>query len=312
MKHGMRLAIAGTMAVVLCLLAELVRSDAGERNGGSPVQAHLLFQNIVGNPDPAAVRNTVRYAGVNQILKAVYGGNRSERLIALDALASCEDAWSVMPYLAALITARDRQVANRSAQSLLVQIARIAAEANSSRGAEVVRGQVEQLARELASTARDLRFDVDLRAAAIEGLRVLQLNTKEAKEDLLDLLDDPDPAISIAVLRLISLPLKNEELMKLAAIASKSDQSNLSGQAAHLLCENAHAHAVEEPSADLVKILRDVLARPQMAADVVVPIAICLKRFPSSTHADLFHLIEKHPDPAVAAYLKSLDDAFAW
>ncbi|MCP4678639.1 MAG: hypothetical protein GY854_24625, partial [Deltaproteobacteria bacterium] len=168
----MRIFLTCVPAVVLIFGALYAHSneDYSAAPLDSRTRARLL--GAVGDPDPSIPHRIASASTPEQIAHALYGRGRTERLIALDAAAYLEPSWSLLSHLAALMGARDRQVASRACESLMIRLA--SRQRKPSADEEVVAGQVEQLGGQLISLARDVRLDVDIRASSIAAIQFLE------------------------------------------------------------------------------------------------------------------------------------------
>ncbi|MCP4605517.1 MAG: hypothetical protein GY847_34185 [Proteobacteria bacterium] len=269
----------------------------------SKVQNPLI--DVQGDPDPLIPHRIARLLTPEQLRSAFYKGTRTERLVALDAAGQLNDSWSVLPYLGALMGARDRQVASRAAQSLVISLTKETQKHVVS--SETVPGQAKQLAEQLLSIARDVRLDLDVRTSSLVGIELLKMQGHTIQPDLSDLLEEDEVVIRRAVLATLEPPIAENILAGLAGMTIGDDNLRLRGQAAALLCENALAHGVEAPSEDLARVLSTVLGNAEVPADGIGPIMGCLARFPARARIDLISLARSHPDPAVEQYWKALN-----
>ena len=300
---------------VLCAIfawtAPLAAKDADKDPcpGLSPAAQHAfaLAEKVT---DPGVRHHLVRLLGSEQLLELFYSESLYCRLVALDAAGVYEqNPWTLLPSLAALMGARDRDTASISARSLLELLTRI--EASPEKSWDVVPGQKKQLMGQLAALASDIRLDVDVRHAAISGYAMILKSQKSLLSDtpwVLSLLEDPYFTVRRAALTTIDLPVAAPLLIKLAELAQEDTDPMTRGQATALLCENAVFHGVRAPSADLTRILKDTLGNTELPADALAPSLACLRRFPVSARTDLIDLALSHPDPALTAFWKELND----
>lgn len=267
------------------------------------LETRILLQSALGDPDPA---NPCRLAAIltfAQLMSAVYTGSRVERLVALDAAGCLDDPWPILPYAAALMGARERPVASRATLLLLDSLSEVAGKPTL----EVVEGQVTQLAGQLLSLARDARIDLDIRASALAGVQLLQVIGNTLKVLPLELLEDSDAVVRSAGLALLEPPIEEPVLIQLAKIVKEDEDFRLRGQAASLLCENALAHGVRVPSADLTAVMESVLGNYQAPADAAAAVLSCLANFPTEARVDLIDLAVGHPDPSVKEFWRALN-----
>lgn len=307
LRQSMLTLLCATIAWTATLAAE--DADKGRCPGLSPAAQHA-FALAEKQTDPGVRHRLVRLLGAKQLLALFYSESLYCRLVALDAAGVYEhDPWSLLPSLAALMGARDRDTASISARSLLEILARI--EATPEKTWDVVPGQKKQLMGQLSALALDIRLDVDIRRAAISGYAMILESQKQPISDkswVLSLLEDPYFTVRRAALTIIDLPVANPLLIKLAELAQEDTDPMTRGQATALLCENAVFHGVSAPSADLTRILKDTLGNTELTADALAPSLACLRRFPVSARTDLIDLALSHPDPALAAFWKELKD----
>jgi hypothetical protein len=258
----------------------------------------------IGNADPGLCHRLAGELSPAQLKNAFYKGSRVARLVALDVAGYTAATWDTLPYLAALMGARDRQVASRAAGSFTRLLADAAHAAPTF--SEVVSGQVERVAGQLASIARDVRLDADVRGAAVAGLFRLSLMGHEIPSNLTELLDDADPAVRRSALALLRLPLDEGNLQKLARLTVDGDDIRLRGQGAALLCENALAHGAKAPSRDLLALLKSVIGDSEMPAGAIGAVLACLKHFRPADRVDLIELARAHPDRSIQDFWKAL------
>lgn len=270
-------------------------------------RARKAILETVGDPDPAGPLRLSERLGSLEIRGAMYGESRTARLLAIDAAAYAEDPWPLLPYLAALMGARDRQTASRAAQSLITALSRV--RNNPINRFEAVPGQARQLADQLKSLAMDARLDLDIRASSLAGVGLLTGYDRAAAMDVaqvLELLKDEDIAVVRAALAAVATPTPARLLSELAGIVVSETDPRLRGQAAALLCENAIAHGAKAPSKDLSKLLSEVLGDASIPGDGIGPILACLARFSADVRADLVDIAMRHPDPAVGKFADGL------
>jgi hypothetical protein len=201
------------------------------------------------------------------------------------------------------MAARERPVASRASLLLLDGLS----EVTGKPAFEMVEGQVTQLAGQLLSLARDARIDLDIRASALVGVQLLQVISNTLKGFPLELLEDSDTVIRSAGLALVEPPIEEPVLIQLAKMVKKDEDFRLRGQAAALLCENALAHGVRVPSADLTAVMESVLGNYEVPAGAVGAVLSCLANFPTEARVDLIDLALGHPDPSVKEFWKTLN-----
>jgi len=270
-----------------------------------PSAGRLLLASV-GDPDPLVPHRIARALGPSALTAAFYRGTRTERLAALDAAASTAlaDPFAVLPSLAALMGARDRQVASRASRALYAQLRRKADRPTAF--SETVPGQLSQLREQLVPLAQDSRLDTDVRGVALIGIGLLEAELPEAGQTwMLELISDPEIAVKRAAITALRPPLDESLLNRLAKTAIADPDLGTRGYAAAMICENALSHGVEEPSADLAELLKNTLENPQIPVDALGGILACITHFKGDRRADLVDLALAHPDPAVAAYWKS-------
>ncbi len=270
-------------------------------------RSRQLLSTIWGNPDPALPHHLARQLGPGQLVAAFYKGSRAERLAALDAAASpasLESPFTVLPSLAALMGAKDRRVAARAARALELLLSH---ETGQPTGfAEVVPGQIAQLRDQLVPLALDRRMAVDVRGMALKGVEMLERRIPEVEQTWMgELLTDSEVAIRRSAVTALRPPLAEALLKALAKIATNDTDPRMRGFAAAMICENALSHGVEEPSKDLVGLLKRILEDRQIPVDTLGGVLACVSHFKGDRRADLIDLILAHPDPAVSGYWKA-------
>ncbi len=304
MSSGMRIFLTCVLSAVLILGAFYARSE--EDFSATPldprIRARLL--RAVGDPDPSLPHRIASASTSEQIARALYGKGRTERLVALDAAAYLEPPWSLLSHLVALMGARDRQVATRACESLMIRLA--SRRRGQDTDAEVVAGQVEQLVEQLISLALDVRLDVDIRASSLAAIQLLEVRGYALKIDMKDLLKDPEVAVRRAALAVVTPPISENLLSGLVKMGTDDEDLSLRGQAAALLCENALEHGAKAPSEDLKRVLEQVLGDAEIPAGGIGAVIACLARFPVESRSDLIDLALGHPDPSVKQFLKAL------
>jgi len=293
-------------AAVAVALAARPAATADSDAPPSPEAARLL-DGVSGIADPSEIRRLSRDVPFDQLVRALYRGTRPQRLIALDVAGHLPDPWPALPYLAAFMGARERCSASRAAASLILALED--ASARPEAGDEIVPRQLEQLSEQLVARAVDRRLDLDLRAAALEGLGLLSEIGGRGAPRVEEAFADPEPAVRGAALALLALPLDDEEIRIAAGMATSERDRLLRGQAAALLCENALSHGVEAPSKDLSSVLAAILGDPESPPGAVASVLGCLARFAPAARVDLVDLALRHPDPAVARYWEDLNTA---
>ncbi|MCP4198051.1 MAG: hypothetical protein GY762_12960 [Proteobacteria bacterium] len=293
-----------------CIVATVILSGALSLSGAEErsleelaLETRALLQSAVGDPDPASPCRLAGRLTFAQLMSAVYSGSRIERLVALDATGCLDDPWPVLPYMAALMGARERPVASRASLILLNSLSKVTGKPYL----EVVEGQVTQLAGRLLSLARDERIDLDMRASALVGVQLLQTIGNTQKPFPLELLEDSDTVIRRAVFALLVPPIEDTVLIRLAKMVEEDDDLRLRGQAAALLCENALVHGVRVPSADLTAVMASVLGNYEVPAGAVGAVLSCLSNFQTEARVDLIDLAMGHPDPSIKELWKTLN-----
>jgi hypothetical protein len=265
-----------------------------------------MLHRAVGNADPALPHRLAAQIGPRQLTTAFYKGTRAERLIALDAaLETQDDPFFVAPRLAALMGARDRQTASRAAHALDTIMRRVTAEPAGY--ADVVPGQISLLMSQLIHLARDPRLDLDIRVIAMFSVVTLEPIAGEYDENwLFPLLRDSDTAVRRQAIGYLTPPLRDNEVVRLAEMVTDDADLYVRGLAASMLCENALAHNVKDPSSDLNDYLKTTLQTPNMPIAAIGSIIACLSRFEGEKKTSLIEIAIAHPDPAVKAYWTAL------
>lgn len=261
----------------------------------------------VGNPDPAVLHRVHDTLAPGQETAAFYRGTRVERLAALDAVAKTRQAvFDVLPILAALMGANDRQTASRASLALNEILRRVADDVEGM--GELIPGQASQLISQLVPLAIDPRLDVDIRGVALQGILVLEPRTgRQDRPWMESLLKDDDPAIRRIAVGMLTPPLPSLLLSVLASIAQEDPDLLTKGNAAGMLCENALEHGVTDPSDDLAAILKGTLGNPEAPADALGGTLACLLRMEGTNRNTLVDVALKHPDPSVEAYWNTIN-----
>lgn len=274
--------------------------------GALDTQTIRLLDSVLGNPDPGACRKVASKLNATEIITAMYRGGRSTRLAALEVAGYVDHPWPILPYLVALMTARERQTASRSTRAMLRCLQRISS--GPSGPADVIEGEFDQLATALFEVADNHLLASDIRASALCAVGMIDNMTEQKYEPSQAHLENENDAVKAAAIGLLDPPLGDGVLDTLARIATSSDEIPMHrSQAVGLLCENALAHGVKAPSKDLSKIIRSLLSADP-GAEAVLPILGCLRRFPPDARADLVSLALKHPDPAVGRFWESAEN----
>jgi hypothetical protein len=261
----------------------------------------------LGNVDPVVPHRLARKIAPRQLVAAFYKGTRAERLLALDAAAGySEDPWSLLPSLAALMGARERQVASRATNSLLILLERWIKRPDQ-RG-EIVIGQVKQLANQLIPLAADIRLDTDVRISAMNAIRILQqVGAEPIHGQTKELLKAGDLLIRRAAIAGCDPPIDDQLLPELVQIVIGDPDFGLRGETASVLCENALIHGVKEPSSDLKKLIEGVIKDARVPAEALAPVLICIKQYPVAVQADFADLAKSRGDPAIDAFWENLN-----
>jgi hypothetical protein len=294
-----------------CLTATVIVFGVTEVNSGEDISkeginTELLkrFDDSTGNPDPTLPLRLATPSTVFDLKYAFYHGSRVEQLMALDVAGYMSERWSVLPYLAALMGARDRSVASRASHSLLQLL--LAESENIFGSVETVSAGVEQLAGQLLLLAEDVRFDVDIRTTALRGIQLIRNMGYELPDSLsiidAKLLEDHEVLVRRAALATLTPPLEDDRLIWLAKIVSEDSDLWLKGQAAALLCENALAQGVTVPSKDLIQVMESVLGNSDVPGGAIGSILGCLSHFSVEIRGDLIDLAINHPDPSVKKF----------
>jgi hypothetical protein len=301
MLRAVLTAAIGT-TVAIADAAEPAEHPAGRP---SPASAAML-RRAVGDPDPGVLPRLAQIVAPRDLILAIYNGTRVERLVAVDAAAYLDDPWPVLPCLAALMAAGERQTASRSAGSLLYALHRAVRRPEGP--ADVVSGQVATLASQLASVAKDTRLDPDLRAAALASLPLLGQIVASPPPVETALLEDDEVEVRRAALGVLAPPVAEAALGQVARMVEGDPDPVLRGSAAALLCENALAHGVASPSADLHRLVAAIVADVKIPTEGLAPVLSCLARFPSAARAGLVDAALARPDPAVSAFWDAIAD----
>ncbi len=278
------------LALLLASPLALLGAAAGEAIPEGPVPAEVegILAGAVGSAGQSPLVRVAQSLPGEDLVVACYRGTRAERLVALSAAAYAEPGRELMPYLVALTGTRQRETASRAAGSLLVAIERMETGLGDP---ELVPGQARQLAEQCLDLARDPRLASDLRIVGLDAAARLSRLGGEAVPRVPELFDDPEHSMRAAALALLDAPLDEGGLALAATMASSDPDPVLRGQAAGLLCENALAHEVTEPSADLARVLREVAGDDRVPSDGLAPLLGCLVRFPSQARAGLVERI---------------------
>jgi hypothetical protein len=301
MRHALLVVATGTAFAISGA------ADPGERPIGRPsASSASLLRRAVGDPDPGVLPRLAQAVAPRDLVLAAYGGTRAERLVAIDAAAYLPDPWPVLPYLAALMSAGERQTASRSAGSLLFALRRAAL--GPEKPADVVSGQVVALDGQLEAVAKDVRLEPDLRASALAAVVLLSQMARLPRPIGDALLDDGEVEVRRAALGAIGMPVSDAALVPLARMAQGDPDLALRGSAAAVLCENALAHQVASPSADLHGLLSAVLSDTRIPSAGLAPVLACLARFPSTARTDLVDAALRRPDPALPAFWDAIAD----
>ena len=295
-------------SIVFCTAIVAAVTAAGsddEWTGAAPsAQTSKAIERVVGDPDPGALSRLATVVSPPQLIAAIYRGDRAQRLTALEACGHVADPWPLLPYLAAAMSAPERQVASRATEALLDGLAR---ESSSPASAtDLVPGQAAQLVEQLVAVALDERLDPDVRASALAAISYVKAIDGAPHPVDTELLEAPETAVRGGALALLVPPLDESLLQPVAEMAAGDRDRVLRGQAAGLLCENALSHGVSAPSPDLRKLLSAVIGDPTSPPEGVAPVLGCLVRFSPASRADLIETALRHPSPEVASYWKEL------
>jgi hypothetical protein len=297
-----RITVVVTLAT---LLAAAVAGSDDEWGAAAPDEAtSAAIQRAVGNPDPGSLSRLASEASPPQLVAAIYRGARSERLTALEAAGVLVDPWPVLPFLAAVMGAPERQSASRATASLLADLDRCRTEFGDP--SDLVPGQAEQLAEQLFAVAGNRRVDPDIRASALAAVAAISQIDGQPRTAGAELLGDAETTIRGAAMAMFEPPLPDPQLGLVAEMAAGDKDRILRGQAAGLLCENALAHGVKAPSPDLRKLLLALLGDVQAPPEGIAPILGCLARFPPAARADLIDVALRHPATEVRSYWEAL------
>ncbi|MBW2277114.1 MAG: hypothetical protein JRF63_06455 [Deltaproteobacteria bacterium] len=297
--------LLGGLFFTAVMLAGTAAGSDDEWSSESPEHETLrAIERVVGNPDPGALQRLAAAAPPPQLIAAIYRGDRTQRLTALEACGHLNDPWPVLPYLAAVMSAPERQAASRATKALLDDLLRESS--SPARATDLVPGQAAQLVEQLASIAADEHLDPDIRASALAAIANVQSIDGAPHPLEAQLLVDPEAAVRAGVLALLTPPLEESWLQPVAKMATGDDDRVLRGQAAGLLCENALSHGVTAPSPDLRKLLSTVVANPASPPEGIAPVLGCLARFSPASRADLVDAALRHQSPEVSSYWEEL------
>lgn len=297
--------LPGGLSACALLLAATVAGSDDEWIAEDPAEETLrAVDRVVGNPDPGALQRLTRVTQPPQLIAAIYRGDRTQRLTALEACGHLGDPWPVLPYLAAVMGASERQAASRATEALLSDLARESS--SPDRATDLVPGQAVQLVEQLAGIAGDPRLDPDVRVSALSAIGNVQAIDGRPHPPSLALLADPEAAVRGGALALLSPPLADSQLEPVAEMATGDSSWVLRGQAAGLLCENALSHGVTAPSPDLRKLLSSVVANPAAPPEGIAPVLGCLARFSPASRADLVDAAMRHESPQVKGFWEEL------
>jgi len=297
--------MAASVCTALLLAATTAGSDDQWVDDALTVETARAIGGVLGNTDPAALARLAATIPPPQLITAIYRGDRSQRLAALEACGHLSDPWPALPYLAAVMGAPERQVASRATEALLGDLARECG--SPDRDVDLVPGQAAQLAAQLAGLAADERLDPDVRASALAAMAMVHHVGGGAVRPDAELFEDGEAAVRGAALAMLTPPLDETLLIPVAEMAAGDDDERLRGQAAGLLCENALSHGVTAPSPDLRKLLAALVADPTAPAEALAPVLGCLVRFSPASRADLVEAALRHPAPAVRSYWEELN-----
>ena len=252
-----------------------------------------------GASDPAIPYRLAESLGPGQLRAAFYQGTRRERLVALDAAAECRNTpfW-LASSLVALMGAEDRQVSSLAARAVDAIVRR--ADGHPEGYREVVPGQALQLISQLMPLAQDRRLDTDIRIIAMAVIRSLSVVAETTEPAWpVPLLSDTEVVVRRQAVGDLTPPFSDEILAKLAGLVVNDMDLVVKGYAAGLLCENALAHGVRDPSADLTEYLKTTLQTPGMPVTAMGGILACLSQFDGKNRTALVEIAIAHPDPAV-------------
>jgi len=291
-------------ALLFFALAVAVGNAAAKGDPVAPpgqltAESKRLLARAVGEADAGIGARLATLLTSEQIIAAMYRGNRAERLVALEAAAHLSNPWPVLPFLAAFLGAEERGAASQAAASLLAALDTLAA--RPAPAGEVVPGQTAQLVRSLFAVAENDVYALDLRVSALVAIRTLGEISRTAHVPPNALLESTEFPIVSASMALLSPPLNDAALSTLATIAESSNEPLLRGQATGLLCENALFHRVAKPSDDLAALIRGVFDA-KLPGAALLPALACLCRFPPEAQSGLVDLALAHPDPAVKRF----------
>jgi len=299
MKRTLQLVLSATM-MGLCLTAGgLDRPKPNELDK----ETLRLFTMLEGGIDPGIWGKLVDHISVHALVSAFYSDNRSVRLIALEAAGYVDSPLPLLPYLAVLMRASDRQTASRAAASVLRNLERISQRVEGA--CDVVPGQIVQLARMLTKTASNDMLAVDIRASSLQAVIMLSRFSPGCCVIPKVFLKDSKEAVRASALSSFDVPLKDEDLSALAEMVQEDSSPMLRGQSVALLCENALSHGVEEPSQDLTELMLSVIESFDEAESAAVLLG-CLIRFKPSARAEIVEAALKNSSSSVKEYWESL------
>jgi hypothetical protein len=299
--------VATTITLLASALALAgVASGDGLSEGKLPAPAARCLARAIGSAEASALVRVAASLPGEDLVSACYRGTRAERLVALSAAAHAEPGRELLPYLAAFAGSRQRETASRAAASLLEALERM--EASPDADPELIPGQVDQLAGQCLDLARDRRLAPDLRLVGLtSAVRISRLGQRPAPSPA-DFFDDAEASIRGGALASLDVPLEEPDLARVARMASSDADPVLRGQAAGLLCENALAHRVAEPSSDLARVMRDVIDDEGVPPDGLVPLLGCLVRFSPIARAGMVERVLSRERPELRDIWKTLGE----
>jgi hypothetical protein len=273
----MRITLAIFPAVFLFSLQAIADDDAPNMPTLT-VQDRALLDSAVGNPDESLLFRIAGRLGTQKLITAFYQGTRAERLVALDAAAYVEESSDILPSLIALMGASERRTAERAAASVSSilydpeQVERCIV--------EMIPNQAVALMSQLQVLAMDGRLNADVRVIAVTSWeRLVKIAKMSDFKWSAPLLNDAETSVRRAVIGLQRVPLSDDLLMTFAKIANDDGDRVAKGLSASMLCENALAHGVKDPSEDLTALLKVTVQDAAIPLDMQAGIFSCLTQF---------------------------------
>ncbi|MBN2342317.1 MAG: hypothetical protein JXX29_15435 [Deltaproteobacteria bacterium] len=241
----------------------------------------------------------------SDFVSAMYGADRANQRIALDAAAYLDDPWPLVPYLVSFMEAAERQAGSTAANSL-TQLLRRTTDLRANTALPVSK-QATQTYDMLIQVAQNSSLDRDLRVAALHAVEIIQESTGKPAVGADSLFEADDPFVQLAALSLVRFPMAERRLHRVAALASEHASPEVHGTAVAMICENALSHNISTPSDDLKELIFQLFdARNEDAA--LTPVLGCLSRFPYRVRASITDRVINCKNEKVIKYWKSLTE----